>query len=284
MVTVGLWNELKLLRWTPEGAYLDGGEQGEVLLSLNQVPRGSEPGQTLKVFVYLNAEDYLAATFRAPLAQLGEVAHLKIVAANKAGVLLAWGPPQNLFMPWQEVKPEQKRLVQAGERILVILFADEFGRVLASTRLDNFLSDEAEGFQEGDKVSLVIGDATDLGVRVIVNHRYWGMVHRSDIFGKLTRGEVREGYIKALRADHKLNVALGAPGYAKVDAISQGLLDLLKRRGGFLPVTDKSQPEEIYALLGISKKAFKQTIGALYKSRRIVIDVDGIRMVQDEIR
>lgn len=283
MATVGIWNDLKLLRWMPEGAYLDGGAQGEVLLPLKQVPPGSEPGQILKVFVYLDAEDYLAASTRAPLAQLGEVAHLKIVAANREGVLLAWGPPQNLFMPWQEVKPEQKRLIRAGEKILVILYADEFGRVLASMRLDNHLSDEAEGFQEGDKVTLIIGDATDLGVRVVVNHRYWGMVHSSDVFGKLSKGEVREGYVKALRADRKLSIALGVPGYAKVDAISQGLLDLLKRRGGFLPLTDKSQPEEIYELLGISKKAFKQTIGALYKNHRIVIEAEGIRMTPGDV-
>lgn len=108
----------------------------------------------------------------------------------------------------------------------------------------------------------------------------WGMVHDSDIFGRLARGETRVGYIKALRDDHKLSVALSAPGYAKVDDIAQGVLDVLKRRGGFMPVTDKSQPEEIYALFGISKKVFKQTLGALYKSRRIVIGADGIRMVR----
>jgi hypothetical protein len=145
--------------------------------------------------------------------------------------------------------------------------------------LDDFLSDEAEGFQEGDQVELVIGDRTDLGVRVVVNHRYWGMVHDSDLFAKLSRGDTREGYIKALREDHKLNVSLSAPGYAKVDAIAQDMLDVLKRRGGFIPVTDKSQPEEIYALFGISKKVFKQTLGALYKSKRILIAVDGIRLV-----
>jgi predicted RNA-binding protein (virulence factor B family) len=104
------------------------------------------------------------------------------------------------------------------------------------------------------------------------------MVHNNDIFGQLTRGDRREGYVKTLRADGKLNIALSAPGYAKVDAIAQGILDLLKRRGGFLPVTDKSKPEDIYALFGISKKVFKQTLGALYRNRRIVIEAEGIRM------
>jgi hypothetical protein len=278
MAVLGVWNDLKLLRLSREGAFLDGGELGEVLLPLNQIPSGSLPGQTLKVFVYLDAEDYVTASTRAPLAQLGEVAHLKVMAVAKTGAFLAWGLPHDLFLPWTEVKSEQKRLIKVGQKILVILFTDQDGRVAASTRLEEFLSDEAEEFQEGDKVTLVIGDPTDLGVRVIVNHRYWGMVHRSDIFGKLTRGETRDGYIKALRADHKLNIALSASGYAKVDTVSQSLLDTLKRRGGFLAVTDKSKPEEIYALFGISKKVFKQTLGALYKNRQIVIGPDGIRL------
>ena len=215
------------------------------------------------------------------IAQSGEVAHLKVVAVNKAGAFLACGLPHDLFLPWKEVKHDQRHLMKEGRKILVAVFTDEAGQLAASTRLDDFLGDEAEGFQEGDKVTLVIGDRTDLGVRVVVNHRYWGMVHDSDIFTKLTRGQTREGYIKALREDHKLNVSLSPPGYAKVDDIAQGILDVLKRRGGFLPVTDKSKPEEIYALFGISKKVFKQTLGALYKSRRIVIDVDGIRMISE---
>jgi hypothetical protein len=117
-------------------------------------------------------------------------------------------------------------------------------------------------------------------VRVIVNHRYWGMVHDSDLFGPVSRGETREGWVKAPRADRKLSLSLSAPGYAKVDAVAQALLDTLTRRGGFLPVTDKSAPEQIYALFGISKKVFKQTLGALYKARRIAMDADGIRLLK----
>ncbi len=278
MAALGLWNELNLIRLAPEGAFLQGGEQGEVLLPLREVPPGSKPGQTLRVFVYLDGEDRYAASTRAPLAQRGDVAHLKIRSVNKAGALLDWGLPQDLFLPWKEVKRDLRRSIQEGKKALVIVFQDEDGRVSASTRLEEFLSDEATDFQEGQQVSLVITDPTDIGMRVVVDHRTWGMVHRSDIFGPLTRGETREGYIKALREDHKLNVALSAPGYAKVDAIAQNILDVLKRKGGFLAVTDKSLPEEIYALFGISKKVFKQTLGALYKRRLILIEAEGIRL------
>lgn len=279
MAALGVWNDLKFLRLSREGAYLDGGEHGDVLLPLSQLPSGSVPGQTLKVFVYLDAEDLLTASTRAPLAQLGEVANLKVMALARTGAYLGWGLPHDLFLPWKEVKAEQKRLIRVGQKIMVILFTDEDGRVAASTRLEEFLSDECEELQEGDKVALVIGEATDLGVRVIVNHRYWGMVHNNDIFGKLARGETRDGYVKALRADHKLNISLSAPGYAKVDAAAQGLLDTLRRCGGYLAVTDKSKPEEIYALFGISKKVFKQSLGTLYKNRQIVLEAEGIRVV-----
>jgi hypothetical protein len=280
MANLGTLNDLKLLRLGPEGAVLDGGPEGPILLPLEQLSPGIEAGQVLRVFAYREDEGRLVAYLRLPLALGGEVAFLKVLSVNPAGAYLDWGLPRHLFMPWKEVKHEARRLVKPGQKLLVFLFADAAGHLAASTRLTDFLVDEAEGFHEGDQVSLVIGDRTDLGVRVIVNHRYWGMVHDSDLFGPVSRGETREGWVKAPRADLKLSLSLSAPGYAKVDAVAQALLDTLKRRGGFLPVTDKSAPEQIYALFGISKKVFKQTLGALYKARRIAMDADGIRLLK----
>lgn len=278
MATLGTLNDLKVLRLGPEGAFLDGGPEGPILLPLEQVPPGIELGQALRVFAYREDEGRLVAYLRPPLAVGGEVAFLKVVSVNPAGAYLDWGLPKPLFMPWKEVKHEARRLVKPGNRVLVFLFSDEAGHLAASTRLSDFLVDETDDFREGDQVSLVIGDRTDIGVRVIVNHRTWGMVHDSDLFGKVSRGETREGWVKALRADRKLSLSLSAPGYAKVDAVAQALLDTLKRRGGFLPVTDKSAPEQIHALFGLSKKVFKQALGALYKTRRITLEADGIRL------
>ncbi|MBI1754572.1 MAG: GntR family transcriptional regulator [Acidobacteria bacterium] len=280
MATLGTLNHLKLLRLGPEGAFLDGGLEGPILLPLEQVPPGLETGQGLQVFAYREDEGRLVAHLRPPMALGGEVGFLKVLSVNPAGAYLDWGPPKPLFMPWKEVKHEARRLVKPGNKLLVFLFSDEAGHMAASTRLADFLVDEADEFKEGDKVSLVIGDRTDIGVRVIVNHRYWGMVHDSDLFGKVSRGETKEGWVKAPRADLKLSLSLSAPGYAKIDAVAQALLDTLKRRGGFLPVTDKSAPEQIHTLFGISKKVFKQTLGALYKARRISIDADGIRLLK----
>ena len=279
-VDLGTLNNLKVLRLGPEGAFLDGGPEGTILLPREQVPPALEPGTVLRVFAYREDEGRLVAHLHPPLALGGEVAFLKVVSVNPAGAYLDWGLPKPLFMPWKEVKHEVRRLVKPGNKVLVFLFSDEAGHLAASTRLADFLVDEADEFKEGDQVTLVIGDRTDLGVRVIVNHRYWGMVHDSDLFGKVSRGETKEGWVKAPRADHKLSLALSAPGYAKVDTVAQALLDTLTRRGGFLPVTDKSAPEQIYTLFGISKKVFKQTLGALYKARRIVIDADGIRLLK----
>ena len=285
MATLGTLNDLKVLRLGPEGAFLDGGPEGPILLPRDQMagsqaPGALEPGQVLRVFAYREDEGRLVAYLRPPLALGGEAAFLKVVSVNPAGSYLDWGLPKPLFMPWKEVRHEARRLVKPGNKVLVFLFSDEAGHLAASTRLADFLVDEADGFQEGDQVSLVIGDRTDLGLRVIVNHRYWGMVHDSDLFGKVSRGETREGWVKALRADRRLSLALSAPGYAKVDAVAQALLDTLKRRGGFLPVTDKSAPEQIRALFGLSKKVFKQALGALYKARRIAIEADGIRLLK----
>jgi predicted RNA-binding protein (virulence factor B family) len=280
VATLGTLNDLKVLRQGPEGAFLDGGPEGSILLPLEQLPPGIETGQVLQVFAYREDEGRLVAYLRPPLALGGEVAFLRVVSVNPAGSYLDWGLPKPLFMPWKEVQHEVRRLVKPGNKVLVFLFSDEAGHLAASTRLADFLVDEADEFKDGDQVTLVIGDRTDLGVRVIVNHRYWGMVHDSDLFCNVGRGERKEGWVKAPRADRKLSLSLSAPGYAKVDIVAQALLDTLKRRGGFLPVTDKSAPEQIYALFGISKKVFKQTLGALYKARRITIDADGIRLLK----
>jgi hypothetical protein len=281
MASLGTLNDLPVLRVAPEGAWLDGGPEGPILLPSAPGSGDLQPGQVLRVFAYREDEGRLVASLHPPRALGGEVAHLQVLSVNPAGAYLDWGLTKPLFLPWKEARHEQRRLVKPGQKVLVFLFMDEAGRMAASMRLTDFLVDEAEGFREGDQVSLVIGDRTDLGLRVIVNHRYWGMLHDGDIFGKLSRGEVREGWVKALRPDLKLSLALRPPGYAKVDTATRDLLQALKRHGGFLPLTDKSEPAKIHALLGMSKKVFKQTLGALYKARRVALEAEGIRLLGD---
>jgi hypothetical protein len=278
MTSLGRRNDLTVLSVSARGALLDGGEAGQLLLPAREVPPATVPGAVLDVFLYLD-DDRVVATTAAPAAQVREAACLKIVSVSDLGAFLDWGLPKDLLLPWSEVKWEQKRLVTVGRKILVCVFQAEDGRIAASARLDDFLEDEADGFQEGDRVSVLIADRTDLGLRVIVNHRYWGLVHSNEVFGTVPRGRRQDGYVKALRPDRRLNIALSEPGYAKVGTAAEGLLQVLKTHGGAMAVSDKTPPEQIYALFGISKKVFKQTLGALYRDRRIAMDAAGIRLL-----
>ena len=277
MTQIGRFNELRIVKMTPQGALLDGGPEGELLLPNREVPAGSEPGGTVSVFLYWGPDDRLLATTVTPAAQVREVACLKIVSVNDAGAFLHWGLPKDLLLPWNEVKREQKRLVVEGRKLVVCVFLAEDGRIAASSKLDDFLQDEAEGLKEGDEVTLMVADRTELGVRVIVNHRYWGLVHHNEVFATLHRGLVLTGYVKALRPDKKLSLSLSKPGYDKIDTVAQNMLAVLEKKGGFLAVTDKTAPDQIYTLFGISKKVFKQTLGALYKSGKITLEPTGIR-------
>lgn len=282
MADIGRFNTLTVLRLTGHGAILDGntpeGEDGDILLPSRFVPAGTVAGNAIRVFVHVDSEDRLIATTTTPLAQVGEVAWLRIVAENDAGMFLDWGLPKDLMLPWNEIPRELKDSLATGKSVLVMVFQDNSGRLAASARLDDFLKREGDGFSEGDKVSVMIGDRTELGMRVVVNNRYWGLIHNNEIFGTLRKGEQRDGWIKTIRSDSRLNIALTAPGHGKIDDIAQRVLDRIASNGGFMAVTDKSPPEAIYKLFGVSKKVFKQAIGSLYKHRLIVIEDAGLRI------
>lgn len=280
MTRIGCMNELTVLQGDEHGLVLDGGEAGPLVLPRIEAPE-AEAGQQLTVFLYHGPGNRLTATTKVPKAQVGEVAFLKVIHVQDMGAFLDWGLPKDLLLPWREVRQEQRSSVVPVKKVLVAIFEDEAGRVAASMRLKEFLTEGSSTHEQGQKVHVIAAEPTDLGMRVVVDHRHWGMVHTSDIFGSFKRGDVREGYVKRTRADHKLDITLAAPGYAKVDTISQGILDRLEKRGGFLAVTDKSAPEVIYEAFGVSKKAFKLAVGALYKARRITLEETGIRLLRD---
>lgn len=281
MAILGSFSRLPIVDISPLGAHLDAREEGEILLPAKQVPEGSYRGTLVNVFCYLDADNRPTATTQTPLANVGELAALTIVGLSRAGAFLDWGMPKDLLLPHQEMDKRGSAALTIGQKILVMVIEAEDGRVAASARLNDFLRDSCEAFKEGDEVSLIVENRTELGFRVAVNNRYWGLVHSSDVFGRLFYGERRTGYIKALRADGKLNISLTAPGFAKVDSLSQAILDKLKKaKAGFLPFNDKSEPEAIYREFGMSKKAFKQSIGTLYKARQIAIEDSGIRLLE----
>lgn len=282
MADIGRFNVLRVTRLSSLGAHLDGGHESgraiEILLPTRLMPADCAVDTELNVFLYLDAESRLTATTVAPLAQVGEVAFLRVVSVNDNGAFLHWGLPKDLLLPHNEVTRELKHLLEPGRKIMVMVFEDNQGRVAASARLNDFLTKEGTGFSEGNKVSVVVGDTGELGATVIVNHRYWGLVHRNEIFKPLTKGDVLTGYIKTIRDDKKLNISLTEPGHGKVDSIADNILAVIKSHGGFMAIGDKSPPELIYKLFGVSKKVFKQSIGSLYRDRKISIENNTLKI------
>lgn len=211
---------------------------------------------------------------RRPLAQVGEVAYLQVVTVNDTGAFLDWGQPKDLLLPYGE----QRFRPDAGKRVLVIIYEDQQGRPVASQRLERFIKDEAEGLAAGDEVELMVAERTDLGVKTVVDHRFWGLIYHDDLTQPVRRGQRLTGYVRRLRDDGRLDLSLLPPGAARLDVVGDKVLAELRRSGGYLPLADKSPASEIKARLGVSKSAFKQAIGRLYKKRQVVIEEKGIRL------
>lgn len=275
MIQIGKVNKLKVVKQLGSQIYLGDGRSARVLLADKKLPAACRPGDTLEVFVYVDAEGHLAATAQMPAAQVGEIAWLKVISVNYYGAFLDWGLPKDLLVPFGEQPYEMK----AGQSYLVRLFLDGKNRIAATAKLDGFIQETSDAFKAGQKVSLIIADKTDLGYKAVIDHTHWGMLYHNELFQAVKKGQKMEGYIKQIRDDKKIDLTLHRPGYGKVEPLTDRILAELKARHGVLPLSDKSPPEAIYNAFGVSKKVYKQAIGALYKSKRILIDDNGIRLV-----
>ncbi|GHB14789.1 CvfB family protein [Salinicola rhizosphaerae] len=211
-------------------------------------------------------------------ANVGDVAYLRVTKLGDIGAFLNWGRPKDLLLPFGE----QRFRPEAGKRVLVMIYVDDRMRPVASMKLDKFLQDESEGLAAGEPVTLVISDLTDLGAKAIVNNRFWGLLYHDDISRPLRRGDRMTGYVRRVRDDARLDLSLLPPGEARLDLVGDKIMAALASSGGDLPLGDKSPAEEIKRQLGVSKNAFKQAIGRLYKQRRITIEETRIRLVTDE--
>ncbi len=212
---------------------------------------------------------------REPKASVGEVAYLPVVTVNDTGAFLDWGQPSDLLLPYGE----QRFRPSVGKRVLVRIYEDQQGRPVASQKLERFVADEAEGLSAGDEVTLVVAEQTDLGLKAVVNHRFWGLLYRDDLTRPLRRGQRLTGYVKRWRDDGRLDLSLLPPGEARLDVVGETVLKALRESGGYLPLGDKSDAAEIKTRLGVSKNAFKQAIGRLYKRQLITLEPTGIRLV-----
>jgi predicted RNA-binding protein (virulence factor B family) len=277
MLSIGQFSQLKVLEIGTYGAILDGGHSGRLLLTLLQCPAALAPGDDLEVFIYLDAQGDPVPTTRRPAAELGQVAWLEVVDANSLGAFVDWGLPKDLFIPFAE----QQYTLSKGDHTLVRVYQDNQGRLAGSTRIDYWINDDSQELKKGQRVSLVIADKTELGFKAIINHTCWGLLYGNELYRKIRKGQVVDGYIKQVREDGKVDLSLDQPGFSKdkIEIVTNAILAALKKNEGFLALTDKSPPPEIYAAFGVSKSVFKQAIGALYKQRRIVLESTGIRLI-----
>ncbi len=276
MIAVGEYNELKILEQTSLGLFLEDTEGEKILLPTKECPKNFNIGDPIAVFVYSDKADNKIATTLIAKIQLHEFALLKVTDMTPVGAFLDWGLATNLLVPYKE---QQKDMV-IGKWYLVYLDIDEKDRLFASTQIEKQLQNIHITVKEGDKVDVMIYRQSDLGYNVIVNYEHLGLIFENEIFTDLNIGDKRKGYVKKIRDDNKLDITLQPTGFKNViDPNSELIIKFLADNNGYLPITDKSAPDEIYELFGISKKAFKRSVGALYKQRKIIIESNGIKLI-----
>lgn len=278
MLEIGQMNTLKVLQRNAAGVFLDGGDYGKLFLAAHTVSDTLTVDDEIEVFIYRASDDEVVATTQKPFAQVGDIAWLKVIAKNSAGTFLNWGLPKDLLVPISQ----QRHDMELGHAYLVKIIYDPEKGIAATTYYEDYLSYEACYFKAGQAVSLLIAEVTDLGIKAIVNHTHWGLLYKNEVFQTLKKGQRINGYIKQIRADdQRIDLSLYPAGYSKVESFTDKVLGKLHQNQGFLPLSDKSSPDAIYQTFGVSKKVFKQAIGALYKQRLIVIEAQGIRLVAE---
>jgi predicted RNA-binding protein (virulence factor B family) len=274
MATIGKRNVLSIIRESSPGLYLDGGELGEILLPGRYIPKGLKAKDKLDVFVYRDSEDRLVATTETPLAMVGEFAYLKVLSVNRnIGAFLDWGLPKDLLLPFRE----QESPVRAGDWVIVHVGLDEkSNRILASMRLNRHLSRDTPVYRDGQPVNLLILGRTPLGYNAIVENAHRGLLYHDNLATALLPGQKLKGFVRTVRPNGKIDLRLDASGYKRVAALTDQIVQALESNSGQLAFDDDSSPEAIRQKFGVSKKAFKQALGKLYKARRIRFTNPGI--------
>ncbi len=279
-VQLGKRNTLEVTKRVDFGYYLDGGEMnGEILLPNGEVADGASitPGDKLSCFIYLDNEERMVATMRRPFAEVGDFAFLEVAWVNNFGAFLNWGLMKDLFVPFRE----QKKKMQIGNSYIVYVHLDEESyRIVASAKVEKFLSRDFPPYSHGDEVELLVWQKTDLGLKAIVDNRYGGLLYDTQVFRNLRTGDRVKGYVRQVRPDGKIDLMLQREGMEAVADFSDTLLRRLRDCGGVSPLGDKSPADEIYSAFGVSKKVFKKAVGDLYRRHLIEIVPEGIKLVK----
>lgn len=275
MAEIGRFNYLEVVKQVDFGIYLDAGHIGTVLLPKRYVEEGTNIGDNLTVFLYLDSDDTPIATTLRPRAQVGECAYLKVVDLNDAGAFLDWGLPKDLLAPYNE----QHRPFELGKSYVVFLYRDDYSdRIVASSKLSHRLQEYSTEFTPQQSVDLLICGKSDMGYKAVINHTHLGLIFKDDAFKPLKYGEKTTGFIKAIRDDNKIDLSLQPEAGASRDDLGEKIIQHLKSSGGESHLTDKAAPDEIYQTFNVSKKNYKKALGALYKSKRIVINKEKITL------
>ena len=278
MIELGKYNTLTAFRESDFGWYLvDAEKTEEVLLPKNFVPEGMTEGDEIEVFIYNDHEDRVTASTQKALVTLNNFACLEVFQMTEFGAFMIWGMDKHLLVPFSQ----QNERMTKGESYIVYLYHDKMtDRLVGSNKIHPFLDSENITVKEGDEVDLLICNATPIGVNVIINNIHAGLIYQNEIFRSIKKGDKIKGFIKTIREDGKIDVSLQKQGYLNaIPESSQLILNRIKAQEGFLNLTDKSDPKEIYSQLQMSKKVFKKAIGALYKQKLVRLEKDGIYLV-----
>lgn len=276
MLEIARTASLEVLRKAPMGVML-GWPDDEVLLPSRFVPEGTSPGDFLEVFLYLDSEDRLIATTDTPLAEADEFASLRVASVDSIGAFLDWGLPKDLLLPFRM----QLHPVQPEQHIVVRILIDSVsGRPVATTLVERFLEPTPDWLREGQPVDLLVYEETDLGSKAIIDGRFGGLLYSEPGSAALEIGASEKGYIQRIRDDGKIDLTLRPSGKVAIENSREIVLEALARAGGRLELGDRSEPDAIREKLGLSKKAFKRAIGALYRERRIKIAETSIESIE----
>ena len=275
-IELGKFNQLEVVKEVDFGVYLDGGEEGEILLPTRYVPEDCKIGDFLNVFLYLDMDERLIATTLTPLVQVGQFACLEVAWVNQFGAFLNWGLMKDLFVPFSE----QKMKMQVGKQYVIHAhhLDDESYRIVASAKVERYLSKDRPEYASGDEVNILIWQKTDLGFKAIIDNKYSGLLYENEIFSTLQTGMEMKAFVKQVREDGKVDLILQKPGFEKIDDFSKTLLNYIRENDGRIRLNDKSPAEDIYATFGVSKKTFKKGVGDLYKKHLITLHEDGITL------
>jgi predicted RNA-binding protein (virulence factor B family) len=279
MLQVGLYNQLRVVKIVDFGVYLDGENAGEILLPLRYVPNLTAVDDVLEVFIYRDSEDRLIATTEHPSATIGQVARMRCTQLTNVGAFMDWGLMKDLLVPYSE----QDLKAEEGKFYLTYVYLDETTeRIVGSFKLRKHLGKgEPPAYNVGDEVNIVVGQSSDLGTNVVVDHQYMGLVYENETFRKLYHGDRLKAYVKYVREDGKIDISLQPIGFDNANATAvERILRALDRANGFLPLTDKTDAEVIQQSVQMSKKSFKKAVGTLYKERKITLEESGIKRVE----